>query len=165
MALNGDILNPLSAGGKGVVEGRIAVVQADIVATTAYPDEECVVDVEVWVEVRRCFCSRMSFCSSWGVLRKCVLIDFLFPHSFTTRACMSSGCLCSGLAPRRTSPLGLGLRLASEVRRTCPVGKSPSCSLGAQVEGQRITAGHATPPAEVCTPCFLVHTRSVWERV
>ena len=49
---NGDQLNKLSASGVGVVEGRIAVVTASISAVTVPPDEQCVMDVEVWAEVR-----------------------------------------------------------------------------------------------------------------
>ncbi len=52
VAANGDELNTLKAGGVGAVEGRIAIVQANIAASTAAPNEECVMDVEVWVEVR-----------------------------------------------------------------------------------------------------------------
>jgi hypothetical protein len=51
VALNSDQLNSLLPGGVGVIEGRIAVVQADVNASTTPPDQECVMDVEVWVEV------------------------------------------------------------------------------------------------------------------
>ena len=46
-------MNSLSVGGSlGVPEGQIEVVTSTIVANTAQPDEECVMDVQVWVQVR-----------------------------------------------------------------------------------------------------------------
>jgi hypothetical protein len=149
VALNGDRLNTLAFGGVGVVEGRIAVVRADIVASTVPPAEECVMDVEVWVEVC-CPVFRRVLCSERGLVSVCLFLGF-FGCSCTTRVSKSFSCPSSGQGRRHSSPLAADSHLDSEAPRICLAGKSRCSLLAAQGLALLITTGPVTRLVEVST--------------
>jgi hypothetical protein len=111
VSATGNQLNTLSAGGSpGVPEGQIEVVTAHIIADTTQPDEECVMDVQVWVKVSLCACVvRVCECVCATVcVRVCVctlrvcaaLLCVCVCASLSVSCVWSSHVLCSGVRVR-----------------------------------------------------------------
>ena len=84
-----NVLDPTVAttynGVGGIPEGRIAVVSSDIIADTTQPDEECVMNVQVWVRVRgRVMWNLLCCCACWR--------NMCSPHALAACSCTIRAC-------------------------------------------------------------------------